>query len=397
MTQRLYYTDSYLTEFEATVVDRADDGRRVYLDRTAFYPTSGGQPFDTGQLGGVEVMDVVDEGERIAHLLSGPMPGGRIVGRINWARRFDHMQQHTGQHLLSAVLADLLGHTTVGVHFGRDSSTLDLDAGTLAADQVARAEARANEIAVENRPVRVSFEEGSSANGLRKPPTRARTLRIVTIYDLDRSACGGTHVRATGEIGPILIGRVERVRKGIRLEFLCGGRAIRRARSDHDLLARLASEFSAAPEELPALTAAQRGDLKDADAARRELQEKLDLYRARELYAAAEPDATGVRRVTLRGEAASIDGLRGVAQAFASLPRAIFVGTVPSPPAVLLAASPDAGIDAAGVLKSLLTSVGGRGGGSATMAQGIVPGRAQLDSVVESIAGGPGAGVGSKV
>ncbi|MDF3053515.1 MAG: alanyl-tRNA synthetase, partial [Geminicoccaceae bacterium] len=125
MTERLYYTDSYLREFEAAVTDLADDSRRIYLDRTAFYPTSGGQPFDTGQIGGLQVTDVVDEGDRVAHLLADPLTGDRVVGRVDWTRRFDHMQQHTGQHLLSAVLADRLGYQTVAVHFGKKSSTLD--------------------------------------------------------------------------------------------------------------------------------------------------------------------------------------------------------------------------------------------------------------------------------
>lgn len=387
MTHRLYHTDSYLRDFEASVVDRSDSGRRVYLDRTAFYPTSGGQPFDTGQLGGVEVTDVLDEGHRIAHLLQSPFPGDRAVGRINWARRFDHMQQHTGQHLLSAVLAERLSFRTVGVHFGKEMSTLDVEAGALSAEQIAEVEARANDLVAENRPVHVSFENSGMAHGLRKPSDRGGTLRIVTIADLDRSACGGTHVKATGEIGAILIRKVERVRKAVRLEFVCGSRARRRARSDYDLLSRMAADLSASAEELPGLLEAHRKDLKESNASRRSLQAELDSYRARELYAATVPDATGMRRVVVRDSAASIDAIRGVAQAFTALPRTVFVGTVPSPPGVVLAASPDSGIDAAGVLKSLLTSMGGRGGGSATMAQGIVPGRAQLEAVVGGLGG----------
>ena len=314
--------------------------------------------------------DVVDEGERIAHLLAAPLIGERARGQIDWGRRFDHMQQHTGQHLLSAVLAEVAGHATVGVHFGRESSTLDLDVAALTPDQVSRAEERANEIVVENRLVQVSFEEA---------------LRIVTIDVLDRSACGGTHVRATGEIGPILIRKLERVRKGVRLEFLCGSRATRRARADYGLLSRLATEFSAGADELPRLLASQREEIKEANATNRELQEKLDLCRARELYAAAAPESTGIRRVTVREDGPSADPLRGLAQAFTSMPRAVFVGAVASPPAVVLAASVDTGIDAAAMLKSLLTIVGGRGGGSARMAQGIVPGRAQLQTVIESL------------
>ena len=385
MTQRLYYTNSYLRDFEAAIVDRADESRRVYLDRTAFYPTSGGQPFDTGQLGGVEVVDVIDEGERVGHLLAGSLSGETVTGRVDWSRRFDHMQQHTGQHLLSAVLADLVGHQTVGVHFGRESSTLDLDVGELSPAQVQKAEETANEIIVQNRAVEVTFEEAEAAAGLRKPSERGGTLRVITIQDLDRSACGGTHVKATGEIGSMLIRKVERVRKGVRLEFLCGARATRRARADYSLISHLSAEFSSAADELPRLIKVQREDLKQAGGLTRELEEELDFYKARELYTAATPETTGIRRVMVRQEEGSLEALRGLAQAFMSMSKAIFVGAVPSPPAIVLAASEDTGIDAAAMLKSLLTSVGGRGGGSARVAQGIVPGRAQLEVVLESL------------
>jgi alanyl-tRNA synthetase len=253
MTHRLYFTDAYLTTFAATVTARADDGRRLYLDRTAFYPTSGGQPFDTGRLGGVVVVDVIDEGDRIAHLLDAPAAGDRLEGAIDWARRFDHMQQHTGQHLLSAVLAERFGLTTVSVHFGRESATLDLDAAALEHAQLVDAELAANAAVSENRPVTVSFEEAGSAPGLRKTSDREGTLRIITIEGLDRSACGGTHVRATGEIGAISIRKVERVKQHVRLEFLCGLRAVRRARADADLLSTIAASRSAAADELPAL------------------------------------------------------------------------------------------------------------------------------------------------
>jgi alanyl-tRNA synthetase len=387
LTLRLYYSDSYLREFEATVVAQSDAGTRVYLDRTAFYPTSGGQPFDTGRLNGIEVVDVIDEDDRVAHLVAHPLSGSQVSGRIDWPRRFDHMQQHTGQHVLSAVAADPLGMTTVGVHFGRESSTIDLDAAGLRTEQVSRVEERANEIVAENRPVDVGFEEAQAATGLRKPSERSGSLRIVTIRNLDRSACGGTHVRSTAEIGLILIGKVERVRKGMRVEFVCGGRAVRRAQRDHRLLSLLATEFSATAEELPGLIEAQRGELKEASSARREVEAQLDLYRARQLYDAAVPDATGIRRIVLREEGISLEQLRGLAQALASLPKAIFVGTMIGPPTVVLSASSDAGVNAGGVLKSLLAAVGGRGGGSMNLAQGMVPGQEQLEKVVASIAG----------
>jgi alanyl-tRNA synthetase len=260
-----------------------------------------------------------------------------------------------------------------------------VDVGALTPDQVSRAEEGANEIVVQNCPVEVSFEEAGAAGGLRKPAERGGMLRVVTIRGLDRSACGGTHVRATGEIGPIMIRKVERVRKGVRIEFLCGRRATRRARADYGLLSLLAAQFSAAAEELPHLIASHREEIREANATNRELQGELNLCRARELYAAAIPESTGIRRVTVQEEGPSGDTLRGLAQAFTSMPLTVFVGAVASPPAVVLAASADAGIDAASLLKSLLTSVGGRGGGSARLAQGIVPGRVQLQTVIESL------------
>src|SRR5579884_3002652 len=157
MTHRLYYTDAYLREFSAAVVDRNEDGTRVYLAETAFYPTSGGQPHDLGTLGGVPVVDVVDEDDRVAHVLASPLASGGapVPGKIDWRRRYDHMQQHTGQHLLSAVFEDLFGFRTVSVHFGPDDSTLDLDAELVTRAQLLAAEARANEVVSEARPVRV--------------------------------------------------------------------------------------------------------------------------------------------------------------------------------------------------------------------------------------------------
>jgi alanyl-tRNA synthetase len=374
MAERLYYTDAYLRTFDASVIDSADSGHRVYLDRTAFYPTSGGQPHDTGLLGGARVLDVVDEGDRIAHLVEHPLAPGPASGAVDWSRRFDHMQQHTGQHLLSAVLAELFGHETTSVHFGAESSTLDLDSPALDHERVVAAEARANAVVTENRPVEVSFEDAASAGGLRKESGREGTLRIVTIRDLDRSACGGTHVRATGEIGPIQIRKIERVRKSVRLEFLCGERTVRRARTDLDLLARLAVPYSAAAEELPALLERQRDEIKQALAARRLLEATLDAHRARELYEAAQPDATGLRRIVAGDEPGmTLERLRSLAQAVTALPRAAFAGTMAEPPTVLFATSEDSGMDAGMTLGAELERVGGRGGGNPRIAQGSAP------------------------
>jgi alanyl-tRNA synthetase len=385
VTDRLYYRDAYLVDFDAAVVGRADGGRRVYLDRTAFYPTSGGQPFDTGRLGEADVVDVVDEGERIAHVVSAPVAGDCLSGRVDWSRRFDHMQQHTGQHLLSAVISERLGLETVSVHFGRESSTLDLTTAALSHDHLVEAERLANRAVTDNRPVTVGFEEAAAATGLRKPSDREGTIRIVTIEGLDRSACGGTHVHATGEIGAILLGKVERVRQVTRLEFLCGERAIRRTRTDADLLSGLAVAHSAAAEELPALLEAQRAELKAGAAARRELEEAVAGFRARELYGSITPDAQGRRVAVVRETQGPIDRLRPLSQAFASLSQAVFIGVVEQPPSLLLAVSADAGIDAGKQLKSALETVGGRGGGNPRSAQGTVKEPAGLRAVVDRV------------
>jgi alanyl-tRNA synthetase len=371
MTERLYYTDARLTEFTARVVEIAGD--RVYLDRTAFYPTSGGQLFDTGMLGDARVVDVVDEKERIAHVLEKPArfaANDELKARVDWTRRFDHMQQHTGQHLLSAVFDELFGHKTVSVHFGDESSTLDLDAASLSKERALKAERRANEIVFENRAISVTFEDAASATGLRKAVDRTGDLRIVEIAGIDRSGCGGTHVRGTGEIGPVVVRRIEKYKQSTRVEFICGWRALARARADFDSLSTIAGSLTAAIDEVPALVAAQAAHLKEAETDARKRGEELAKYQARERYDATAPNANGVRHIT--ETAAAMDPLRAMAQAISALPKAVYVGSVSSPPGIVFAASADSGVNAGVLLKAALTANGGRGGGSPRLAQGTV-------------------------
>jgi len=385
-TNRLYYTDAYRATFTASVVARDAGGTRVYLDDTAFYPSSGGQPHDLGTLAGVAIVDVVDEDDRVAHVLAAPLQAGaaRVDGVVDWTRRYDHMQQHTGQHLLSAVFEDLFGFRTASVHFGPDYSTLDLDTELVAHQQLIAVEARANALVAEARPVTVTFEDAASAGGLRKPSERPGTLRIVSIQDVDRSACGGTHVRSTAEIGAVLLRATERVRKATRVEFICGARAIRRARRDYESLTRIAASLSASLDDAASLVGAQAERLREGDSARKKLEKDLAAYRARELYDAATPDSAGVRTIVVRG-AADMDELRALAQAAFALSRAVVVGAVSSPPSVLLASSEDSGLDAGRVLKERLAAAGGRGGGSPRLAQGSVPTTAALDAVVGAL------------
>jgi alanyl-tRNA synthetase len=385
MTSRLYYTDSYLTTFEGRVIELSDDRRRVYLDQSAFYPTSGGQPFDLGSLGGAPVADIVDEDDRVAHVLADPLPnaaGDIVRGEIDWQRRFDHMQQHTGQHLLSAVFADVFGFETVSVHFGADRSTLDLDVGAIDAKQLIGVERRANEMVFENRPVSVGFEDASTATGLRKLPTREGTIRVVTIESLDRSACGGTHVRSTAEIGAIVLRTTERMRKQTRVEFLCGARVVRQARSDFETLSGIALSMKASVAEAPGLVSAQGEQLRDALSVRKRLEGELAVFQARELYDRSTPNANGVRVAFNQRDKGSVDDVRALALSFATRPNAVFIATVASPPTVLVASSDDSGVDAGGLLKPALAAAGGRGGGSARLAQGSVPSESALATVV---------------
>ncbi|MGB6941974.1 MAG: alanyl-tRNA editing protein [Bryobacteraceae bacterium] len=380
MTERLYYHDSYLAEFRARVVDASPDRQRIYLDRTAFYPTSGGQPFDTGQLGGRTVIEVIDEGDRIAHVLSESLEESEVEGRIDLSRRFDHMQQHTGQHLLSAVLLEMFGAPTVSFHLGAESSSIDVT-GALEPAQLREAERRANQIVFENRPVTIGFQHSSEDLGLRKPTEREGEVRIISIQDLDRSACGGTHVRATGEIGPILLRKLDRIRGNLRIEFLCGGRAIARARADFDALSEIARVFSAPLDEAPAMVEAQREKLQESDRARRRLAGELAEASGRALFAETQPGPDGIRRVLRRVETLAEES-RTEAQSFTSAGAAIFLAVAENPPTILLAASKNSGIHAGDLLKRALAEAGGRGGGNAGLAQGSVPSKEALDSVM---------------
>jgi len=381
-TGRLYYDDSYLREFRATVVDRSPDGCRLYLDRTAFYPSSGGQPHDTGLLGGSPVVDVIDEGERIAHITASPSHGSEVEGRIDWGRRFDHMQQHTGQHLLSAVLIEQCGLQTVSFHLGEEASTIDVEAASVSAEQLAAAERRANEVMIENRTVTGGFEEASEAEGLRRASERAGPLRIVSIEGLDRSACGGTHVRATGEIGPIFIRKLERIRGNVRLEFLCGFRALRRARADFEALSAVARVFSSQLDQAPALAAVQAEALQKAEKARRRIAAELARYQGRELYDATPLGPDGIRRAVRGLPGGSIDDeARAFAQGFTAQPKCSLLMVIDDPPALLLAVSGDAGINAGEAVKSAVSRHGGRGGGSALIAQGSVPSKEALAAI----------------
>jgi alanyl-tRNA synthetase len=386
MTERLYYTDSYSTAFDASVVETGEEGLRVYLDRTAFYPSSGGQPNDLGTLNGIRVMDVVEEDERIAHVLEKPLQTRTVSGCVDWARRFDHMQQHSGQHLLSAVFEALYGMKTVSFHLGAESSTIDLETPALSPAQVWAVEERTAQLVLECHPLSVDFEDASAAAGLRKATEREGTLRIVSIEGVDRSACGGTHVKSTGEIGPIQIRKLDKIRGNIRVEFLCGHRALRRARADFEALSLAAKLFSSPLDEVPEMVKSLQEQARDSDKVRRKLAVELAVRRGAELFVASAEEPSGLRRHVERVSAGGLgDEVRALAQGFTAAGRGVFVAACDNPPSIMLATSVESGVHAGNRLKELLSVHGGRGGGSAQMAQASLPSVDALNALLAAL------------
>jgi alanyl-tRNA synthetase len=374
MTERLYYHDSYLREFEARVVETTThEGRTaLVLDRTAFYPTSGGQPFDLGSLSGVKVLDVVDADEgRILHVVDRAPDGSRISGTIDWTRRFDHMQQHTGQHVLSAAFDRFLSARTESFHLGADYSTIDL-ARELSAAEIARGEDEANRVVWEDRPVGIRFAgpDEIAKLPLRKEPKREGTLRLIDVQDFDLSACGGTHVARTGAVGLIAVAATERFRGGSRITFLCGGRALAGYRSLRDAVAGSVRALSVLPGELPLAIERLQADGKELRKQIKEFQSKLAVQEADALADAA-VHAGGTRLVAASLAGWDAAGLKLVAARIVERPGyvAVLVGE-PAPAAIVVARSAGLPHDAGALLRQLVDRHGGKGGGRPEMAQG---------------------------
>ncbi len=373
-TERLYYADCYLRGFEARVLskDRGPKGFRVVLDRTAFYPESGGQPMDRGTLGGIPVLEVVEDGETIVHVLEHPLEGDVVKGEVDWARRFDHMQQHTGQHILSAAFEKTGNYKTISFHLGRDSSSIDLDSDRLGLRQIEEAEELANRVVFENREVRLFFRPAAEAGtmDLRKPTERKGDVRLVEVKEFDLSACGGTHVSRSGAIGLIVARKFERMKGQTRVEFICGSRALKAARQDFRLLSEAAGAFSASAENVPALVAKQSEELRAALHAHEKLVERLAEHQARELWQGA-PERNG-RRVVCHIFAAEVRAnAKTVAHVIAKQPSSVALIGVKGHPATLYFTQSAGGpSDMASLLKQAVAKFGGKGGGTRDFAQG---------------------------
>ena len=414
MTKRLYYDSSEVNEFDSVIEEvvpiSPDESRpAVILRETAFYPTSGGQVHDTGwlTLEGAErlrVTEVADaEDGRILHYLAAPpklpVSGVRVRGSIDPERRRDHMQQHSGQHVLSAAFVEVYQMPTVSFHMGEDYCSIDLATPSVSSEQIVAAEKRANEVVFENRPVTIRYVSRAEAEklGLRKLPAAEHDeLRLVEIAEFDLTACGGTHVDTTGQIGSILLRKTEKVRQGTRVEFVCGGRAVRMARRDFSALSEAAALFSAKLWDVPDQI---RKSVEESKTLRKQKDDALD--QLAELMALAalhnQPETDG-RKIIVR---AFSDRDISFAKLFAqkvtrtATPAVALVASTVDPPGLVFAqtpaqasgTAPGSAADMGALLKQVLSSVGGRGGGSRDFAQGGVPAGCNVEQLLREAAG----------
>ena len=400
MTERLYYHDSFLYDFEAEVSEIANAPRpALFLDRTAFYPTSGGQVFDTGVISSgnerVSVTEVADADDgRVVHYLEAPpkdiKPGTKIRGQIDTARRRDHMQQHTGQHVLSAAFVRLFQMPTVSFHMGDDYCSIDLETASISKDQIEQAERLANEIILENRAVAIRFvtREEASKLGLRKlPPAERDELRLIEIHDFDLSACGGTHVNQTGQIGCVMLRKTEKVRQGWRVEFVAGQRAVATARLDFTTLTETAGLFSAHIYDVPQQA---RKSLDEIRSLRKQKEQSLEeLADAQAVALLAATGESGGRKVVVRTFSdRDMNFLKLLAQRLTRLaPNVVaLLGTTSPQPSVVFAQSAGQANDMGALMKETVAKLGGRGGGSNDMAQGGVANGDGIDAALQEVA-----------
>jgi len=383
MATRLYFDDPYLLRFTARITRRGEHGGRpaVALDRTAFYPEGGGQPADHGTLGGARVVDVQAEGDTVWHVVEGDAPGEEAEGVVDWGRRFDHMQQHHGQHLLSAAFEELFGLPTLAFHLGAEYASIDLP-GEVSEEQIRRAEARANQVIWEDHEVHARFvtPEALAQLPLRKPPVVEGEVRVVSVAHFDHSACGGTHPRRTGEVGLLHVRRREKRGAETRVEFLCGARALADLRRKTGVLARLSADLSVGLDEIEEAVARTRERESAARKRLAVLTERLLESDAAELAARAR--AGGSRVVAVVRADLDAAGARGLAQAIARAGAVAVVGLRAEKPQLILVRPEGSPVDCAAIVREVLSRAGGKGGGQPAVAQGGVPDAALVDRVV---------------
>jgi alanyl-tRNA synthetase len=383
-TKRLYHEDAYLLEFDAEVVERREhEGRpAIVLDRTGFYPESGGQPWDGGSLGGTEVIQVVEVEGAVLHVLKSGVPGGPVHGSVDRARRLDHMQQHTGQHILSQAFWELLKGETLSFHMGPEMSTLEIGLKSISDADWDGVEDRANAVVREDREVKTYFvpEERIGGVPLRRPPKKQGLLRVVEVDGFDYSACGGTHCRRTGEVGLIKLVGAEKIRGNLRFEFLCGGRALADYQAKDRTVRKLAGAFSCSTGDVGGQVEKLGAEHKALKKRARRLEERLAAFEAAEVVrSAAGPVIAGVLEdrtpeearflalnVIKNGEFAVVYGAAGESQGHLVVARSESIRTD---------------------LRELIPVVGAalpvRGGGGPSLIELVTPEKARLREAVD--------------
>ncbi len=395
MTNRLYYDDAYLKRFEARVLKAAPmdaDKSIVYLDQSAFYPTSGGQPFDTGTLGGLPVTDVyVDEEGDVAHVVEGTLhPGDSVQGLINWERRFDHMQQHAGEHILAGcVFRQHQGHTN-GLHLGHSDSSIDVDfpdGRTQLSDAALYAlEDDANAHIQADVPIRCWFPEAEELSRLplRKPPTVQSHVRVVQIGDDEFCACGGTHPSSAGQIGLIKILDARPSRGKLRLSFVCGRRANLNYRAQLEAVKQLSAILSADIWHLPKAASEALQKLKDAQYHLNAERASHALQKMPAVLAEA-PAVNGIKIVCHCFEGVDINALQQCAVLAGKQAKTIsLLGSKTESGCLLLfARGGDVQVDVSGILRKSCAQYGGKGGGKSDFARGSAPDERVLETALE--------------
>ena len=400
LTDRLYYHDSFLREFDAAVISCTPEGPRwkVILNKTAFYPTSGGQPHDLGTLGDVQVVEVVDapniaagpeasnpgDPHHVVHYTTAEVAAGPIHGRIDWSRRLDHMQQHTAQHLLSAAFIELFGFQTVSFHLGKGISTIDLAAPSVVLRQIEAAERRTNEIIFENRPVVIRFGTAQqlAESGIRKKVDREGILRVIEIEGFDRQPCGGTHLARTGQAGLTLLRKLERSREHWRIEFVAGYRALAAARSDFATLTQAASLLSCALADVPAGITKIIEDRRTRNTAIKHLEERLANLEAQSLLQQHPETSSGPRLILAMPPDATPAYLALLAAKLVAEKNVIALLVGRESGHVAAARSAELTQDLGATLRESLREFNGKGGGAKHFAQGALPDPTQADAFI---------------
>lgn len=379
MTKRLYYQDSYLKEFKAKVLKKIkiDNQPAVVLDETAFYPTSGGQPYDKGVIQDVPVVEVVEEGDEIIHILKEELKdkiNSEVVGKIDWKRRFDHMQQHLGQHILSGALMEIWGAETVSFHLGEEVCTLDIAKEKLSEEETKKAEECANEIIFDNRPVKCYFVEGEEELkrlNLRKVPEKMGKIRIIEVEDFDLSACGGTHCRATGEVGMIKITKWEKRGEKIRLEFICGRRAWKDYFWKNEVIKNISNKLTIKDSELGEAIDRMLEERKGIGKELKENKEKLQEYDAKRLIDESSLKDNRIKIINKVFEEDNFQEVRELVQKIINLDESVVVlfGIKSEGAKILFACSRALKYDMNRLIGEAGKFIEGRGGGAPNFAQ----------------------------